>query len=105
MKKIIALLLVLSMCLSLFLGCGKQEQPATEAPATQAPETQTPTEPAVQEDTTDEDLETALEYLRVYYKDAPQKTPMDYTRIGSVRIGTTAYPITWTVELENSEVV
>ena len=67
MKKFIAMLLALTMAVSLFAGCGASgtpeteaptEAPATEAPATEAPETEAPeTEAPV------EDVETELPEL------------------------------------------
>ena len=97
MKRLIALLLVLAMCLGMFAGCSKEVVEETEAPTetTTEPAETTPTEPAV-----DTSLEKALEYLRVFYKNAAEKTVMDYTRLGAVRIGTTTYPITWTVDAD-----
>ena len=95
MKRIIALLLALVMCLGLFAGCNKAEAPVE--PTDPSTDTNPNANPEV---TVDNNLEKAVEYLRVYYKDAAEKTPMDYKRIGAVRIGTTSYPITWSVEIE-----
>ena len=92
MKRILALLLVLAMCLSLFAGCKRKQTDETQPSQETKP---TETVPAV-----DEKLEKALEYLRVFYKDAAVKTPMDYTRLGSVRIGTASYPIVWSVDAD-----
>ena len=69
MKRILALLLVLAMCLSLFAGCKRKQTDETQPSQETQP---TETVPAV-----DEKLEKALEYLRVFYKDAAVKTPMD----------------------------
>ena len=94
MKKLIALLLVLTMCFGLFAGCGPAKEPV-ENPT--EPSNNEPT-PDVPEVTEDKNLEKAVEYLRVYYKDAAEKTPADYKRLSTVRIGTTSYPVTWTTD-------
>ena len=62
MKKILAFILALVMCLGIFAGCGSEPAP------TQAPET-TPveTEPAAP-DTSAEDLESAAAYVKALYK-------------------------------------
>ena len=96
MKKLLALLLVFSMCLGMFSGCrlfkGKETQPTQEPTAAVDP-----TEAAPEADAK---LDKALEYLRVFYKSAPEKTPMDYKRLGQVRIGTTTYSIVWSVDVD-----
>ncbi len=94
MKRIFALLLALVMCVSLFAGCrGNQEENQPTLAPTEPPVEEV-TEPAV-----DTNLEKAQEYLRVFYKDAPEKTAMDYTRIGTVRIANIPYEIVWTVDV------
>lgn len=42
MKKIVSLLLALTLCLGLFAGCGAEKPVATEAPATEAPAVEAP---------------------------------------------------------------
>lgn len=94
MKRIIALLLVLVMLLGTFAGCKRQQEVAA------------PTEPSVDvvETVVDENLDKALEYLRVFYLNAPEKTPMDYTRLGTVRVSDSVYEVVWTVEFEDETV-
>ena len=89
MKRILALLLVLAMGVSLFAGCGKQTPDVTTEP------TQTTTA----ETQPDTQLEKAIEYLRAFYKNVAEKTPMDYTRLGTVRIGITPYDVVWSVDV------
>ena len=89
MKRILALLLVLAMSVGLFAGCRTQTPDITTEPTTQATEQAQP----------DLQLEKAIEYLRAFYKNAAEKTPMDYTRLGTVRIGITAYDVVWSVDV------
>ena len=88
MKRILALLLVLAMSFGLFAGCRTQTPDVTTEPTTQATEQAQP----------DLQLEKAIEYLRAFYKNAAEKTPMDYTRLGTVRIGLTAYDVVWSTD-------
>ena len=94
MKRLLALLLVLAMCLGMFAGCRRKNTEETQ-PTVPTEATSPETVPEV-----DEKLEKALEYLRVFYKDAAEKTPMDYKRIGTVRIGTTGYDVVWSVDVD-----
>ncbi len=97
MKRIIAYLLLLAMSIGFFAGCKVNEEPTT--PTTE-PTVQTgPTEPADTTPAVDENLDKALEYLRVFYKNTAEKTPMDYTRIGTVRVASSVYDIEWTVDV------
>ena len=90
MKRILAMLLAVAMMFGLLAGCGsKNPDPTTEATTT------VPT----QEAQPDLQLEKAIEYLRAFYKNAAEKTPMDYTRLGAVRIGITSYDIVWSVDV------
>ena len=83
MKKLIACALLLAMMLSLFAGCNTSATPETnptEAPATT-------------------DLTAAAEYVKTIYKDVEESTPIDYQRIGTVRIGTDNYTVTWSADV------
>ena len=90
MKRILALLLVLAMSIGLFAGCANKTPDVTTEP------TQTTTGEAQP----DQQLEKAIEYLKAFYKKAAEKTPMDYTRLGTVRIGTTSYDVVWSVDVD-----
>lgn len=82
MKKIISIVLMLTLCLGLFAGC---EQPAQ------------PTEPGVS------DLANAKTYLFKMYntagKDEENKLLADKDVTSVVMIGGVSYPVTWTVEI------
>ena len=71
MKKIISILLLLTMCIGCFAGC--------------APEAKE-----------DANLNAAAEYLYAMYKDAKATTNADYTVVSQVRINDVTYPIEWT---------
>ena len=90
MKRILAMLLVAAMMFGLLAGCGNGTPDPTTEPTTTAP---------TQEAQPDLQLEKAIEYLRAFYKNAAEKTPMDYSRLATVRIGTTTYEIVWSVDV------
>ena len=104
MKRILMLLMALALVLSLasLVACENDEQQGeettTEAPSTQeettTPEEETTQAPEVNDEPTD--LENAAEYVRQLYKDTTV-TAADYTLVSSVKIGSTTYAITWTV--------
>ena len=76
MKKILSIILVLTMCLSLFTGCKKEPQ---------------------QEQTS---LAAAAEYLFTMYKDAsPATYSTDYQVVSVVKIGTETFQIAWTASV------
>ncbi len=68
MKKLLAILLMLAMCLTF----------------------------AVAEETTNEDLLAAKSYLYFMYKNAPETLLRGFDRVAVVNIGGVAYPVTWT---------
>lgn len=74
MKKIIALILALTLCLGLFAGCEKK--PAEKS-----------------------GLDSALEYLKGMYRDATEKTPVSYTVTSVVRIDGVVYDVSWAIEV------
>ena len=78
MKKVLAWVLLLAMCLSLFAGCGKK------------PETST---------TNTADLEAALEYIKTVYKKPSEKTPKDFQRISNVPVNGKNYEVVWTADI------
>ena len=78
MKKIISILLLLTLCIGIFAGCAPAEDPALDA---------------------------AAEYLYAMYKDAKSTTDADYTVVSQVRVDGVVYPITWTTDkAENAQV-
>ena len=84
MKKLIACVLALVMCLSIFAGCDSSN----------APETTEPIAPAV------DGLANAKAYLRTMYKDALETTPTDYTVVGVILINGVEYKVDWTADSE-----
>ena len=101
MKRIISWILLAVMMLSLFAGCSSNNAPAAApaAESTEAPAVEAAVEP-------DENLENAITYLRTYYKTVRDgdHTPSDYQRLGTVRIGLTAYEVVYTVDCDESAV-
>ena len=75
MKKLIAIVLLLALSVSLFVGC--EEEPA---------------EPVVNE------LTTAKDYLYTMYKDANPVTVADYQVVGVIVIGENTYNVEWTCD-------
>ncbi len=86
MKKFIACLLAMAMCLSVFAGCGQGGNAETEAQTTAAVEEKN-------------GLATAKEYLFTMYRNANPVTVADYERIGVVVIGAETYNVEWSVNV------
>ncbi len=78
MKKLIALLAVMTLCAALFV-------------------------PAMAEENAD--LVAAKDYIRLMYKNKPETTPVDYTVVGQVNIGGVMYAIDWTADSETVKFV
>ncbi len=76
MKKLLALLLTLALCV-----------------------------PCAFAETVDEDLAAAKTYLFFMYKNAPETTMVDYDVTGVVNIGGIEFPITWTADSETVKIV
>ena len=81
MKRLIAIIAMLTLCIGVFAGCGENNAPATTAPVTS-------------------DLDAAIEYIYTMYKDTAVVTNTDYTVVSKVAIGTTTYDITWTADTD-----
>ena len=86
MKKLIACVLALVMCLSVFAGCNTGK----------APETTEPSAPAAP--TAADGLENAKAYLRTMYKDKVGKVLRDFDLVSQVKIGQFTYNIEWTTD-------
>ena len=101
MKRIISWVLLAVMMLSLFAGCGNQAS-APAADPTNAP-VAAPVEEVV---AADENLENAIAYLKAFYKTVRDGdlTPSDFERLGTVRVGLTAYEVVYTVDCDASAV-
>ncbi len=83
MKRIIACILVLVMCLCTFAACNNEAVDTNTASG----------------------LELARDYLKTMYKDATEATPADYTVVGVVNIDGVIYNITWTADTEHVTIV
>ena len=88
MKKLIACVLALVMCLSVFAGCNSGNTPETSAPETTAP-----AGPSAADG-----LENAKAYLRTMYKDKVGKVLRDFDLVSQVKIGEFTYSIEWTTD-------
>ena len=75
MKKFIACVLVLVLCVSVFAGCNKAAEPAATA------------------------LDKAKSYVFLLYKDGFYKTPADYQVVSIVNIDGTVFNIDWSIEV------
>ena len=83
MKKLIACVLALVMCLSVFAGCNTNGDPETTAPAAASAA---------------DGLENAKAYLRTMYKDKVGKVLRDFDLVSQVKIGEFTYDIAWTTD-------
>ena len=73
MKKILALIMALVLCISVFASCSNNK--------------------------TNEDLEAAADYVFQMYKNDAEATPKDYDVIGKAPVGETFYDVTWSVDV------
>ena len=92
MKKLIALLLALVMCLAM-VACGQTEAPKQESDVT--PE---PTQEAKPLPTAEDYLADAKAYVRNMYKDKAGKVLRDFDVVASVKIGEFSYDVEWTTD-------
>ena len=98
MKKFIALILALALCMSMFAIAGAEATPTDATP------TDVAVEPVV-EYSDDPDLKAARSYLFMMYKNSPETTLTDYTVVGVVNIGGVEYPIEWTADSDTVKIV
>ncbi len=95
MKRILALLLAVVMCVSALAACAPSEPGTTTAPQTTGtPET---TAPAAPVDT--EGLENARAYVKTIYKSVTEKTPQDFQRVGTIPMGDKKYTVEWSADV------
>ena len=85
MKRILSVVLLLAMVIGCFAGCAPKEETPAEATA----------------------LDAAKEYLYAMYKDAAEKTAVNYTVVSQILIEDKVFPITWTTNApaENVKIV
>ena len=86
MKRIIAFLLVVVLCLPIFASCTliKIEKPGETSE----------TEEIVY------DIDSAKAYLKNLYKDRATTTPADFEVVSKILIGGVSYDVTWTVDTD-----
>jgi len=103
MKRVLVWALVLILCLGMFAGCGKEEASTPATTAETAVATQAPTEPAATEPVDDSKaIHDALEFLKTFYRNVDKVTPSDFKRISNIPVKGVKYPITWTVNVDES---
>ena len=83
MKKLLAFVLVLALCLSLCTGLTGCVQKETGSSTT----------------STQSGLDAALMYVKTLYKETTEKTSRDFTRIGSVPVNGQTYEVVWSVDV------
>jgi hypothetical protein len=86
MKRTIAWILVLVLCLGVFAGCTKTPVASTN-PGTTAGAAE------------NEGLLKAAKYLKALYNTAPVETGIDFERTTIVPVGTVQYTVTWAVDV------
>ena len=86
MKRTIAWILVLVLCLGVFAGCTKTPVASTN-PGTTAGAAE------------NEGLLKAAKYLKALYNTAPVETGVDFERTTIVPVGTVQYTVTWAVDV------
>ena len=87
MKKLIAWVLLVTLLLGTFAGCGAQ---STETPAASGDV---------------EGINAAIDYLKAFYKDGGSQTGADFERFGIVRIGGVPYEGVWTADTDEVKAV
>ncbi len=103
MKKILALILALTMCLGLLAACTNTGNADTKAPEDSTPSTAPSTEPD-KTAATKEALGVAAKYVEALYKNEPEKTVSSYKLLKSSSGNGIVFPITWEVKIvEGSE--
>lgn len=88
MKKLLAFVLVLALCLSLCTGltaCVKEDTGSGTS-------------------STQSGLDAALKYVKTLYKETSEKTSRDFTRIGSVPVNGVTYEVVWSVDVSEEYV-
>ncbi len=89
MKKVLSWILLLTLVLGLFAGCRNTQNDVTTEP-----------QGTISEGDID-GINAAMDYLKAIYKNTEeaQKTAVDYTRYGVVRIAGVPYEVVWSVDV------
>lgn len=87
MKKLLAFVLVLALCLSLCTGLTACVQKETGSSSSSSA-----------------DIEAALEYVKTLYRKPAEKTSRDFTRIGAVPVNGKTYEVVWSVDVAEEHV-
>ena len=95
MKKLIALLLALVMCIGM-VACGTADEP--EKPSSEPTPTPVATPESVPAPTAEDFLADAKAYVRTMYKDKAGKVLRDFDVVASVKIGEFSYDVEWTTD-------
>ncbi len=80
MKRVFSWIMIVVLCLGMFAGCKKN--PASDP-------------------VNADDLKQALAYVKTVYKNAGEKTPKDFQRIGNVPVNGVDYEIVWTANVSD----
>ena len=99
MKKLIAVLLLLAMCLSLFAGCGNDDPPVTNTQQEPPVSDTAPDTGSVGDEVDPDAVKSAIAYVKALYKNVAELTPQDYQRVGTVPVGAVKFDVEWTVDV------
>ena len=111
MKKLIAFLLALVLCLSL-VACAEPSAPSQDTPnqnTSEPSQDTTPTEPEQPEEPEvpaepEDTLANAIAYIKTIYKKAAEITGKDFDRVGVVPVGDEKYEVVWTADVSEDVV-
>lgn len=93
MKKIITLVLMLTLCLTVFTACGQENSTPSETADENADAAVT------------DDLAAAEEYITTMYRKAPETRVEDYAVVGKLVVGDSTFNVEWTADSETVKFV
>lgn len=94
MKKILSIILMLTMLVTLMASCGDKDNSSTDSSNTSTSSS----------DSASADLDAAKAYLKNLYLEAATSTGGDFQRTNVVNVGGVKYTVTWTVEVADNAV-
>lgn len=97
MKKYIALVLMLTLCLTVFAACGQENDSTAQSTDENADEN------AVVG--VADDLAAAEEYITTMYRTAPETRVEDYAVVGKLVVGDSTFNVEWTADSETVKFV